>query len=323
MKPLFSLLVLVTMLNTSCRKDLVRWQSVEKIEIPGSADRLNKIYFINDTTGFVVGGQRFFNSTILRTGDGGTSWTYRNLDEAPKGLYNITEAPDQKLYAIGFDGKLLRSDDRGFNWTFHQLWYLPYKDLAFFSPQRGLAIGGISFYTGCKTYLSSDGTHSPWDSLVYELNDIEMIDGKEGYIAGYGLIMKTEDSGYTWHIQHAENDNFTSIRTYGRYEAWTCGYNGSIFHTEDGGKNWKKMRDGNDLTKRRYRLLDIAFTDPLHGYVVGENGVFLYSDDGGHHWMEFERFTDDALRCILPRKDGSLLVCGDNAAFYRVVPKPL
>lgn len=323
MKSVILLLALISICSAACRKDLVRWRSVEKIDIPGSADRLNRIYFIDDTTGFVVGGQRFFNSTILRTDDGGKTWNYHNLNEAPKGLYNITQAPDKTLYAIGFDGKLLRSDDRGLNWSFHQLWYLPYKDIAFFSPKRGLAIGGISFYTGCKTYVNSDGTYAPWDSLVYELNDIEMINEKEGYIAGYGLVMKTEDSGYNWHIQSVENDNFTSIRTYGRYEAWTCGYNGSIFHTTDGGKSWKRMRDGNDFTKRRYRLLDIAFTDRLHGYAVGENGIFLYSDDGGHHWMEFEKFTDDALRCIVAREDGSLLVCGDNAAFYRVVPQPL
>ena len=81
------------------------------------------------------------------------------------------------------------------------------------------------------------------------------------------------------------------------------------------------MRDGNNFTKPRYHLLDLLFTDNQHGYAIGENGLFIYTDDGGHHWMEFERFTDDALRCIISRKDGSLFVCGDHGALYKVYPR--
>lgn len=309
-------------LLSACRKDLVRWQFVEQLDTHSPEDRLNKIFFIDDSVGFVIGGQRFANSTLLRTRDGGKTWQRQHIPEAPKALYGITKTASGMLYAIGFDGKLLKSTDRGLNWAFHQLWYLPYKDLAFFDEQKGLAIGGISFYTGCKTLVSQDGGHSRWDSLAYELNDIEMIDGRRGYLAGYGTILTTDDSGRNWSMQDIENDNFMAIHAYGAHEAWTCGYNGSIFHTTDAGKHWHRMRDGNNLTQPRYHLLDICFTDSYHGYAVGEDGVFLYTDDGGDHWMEFEKFTSSTLRCIVSRKDGSLMVCGDNGSLYLVKPKP-
>jgi photosystem II stability/assembly factor-like uncharacterized protein len=307
----------------SCRKDLLHWQAVQKLETHTTTDRLNKILFINDSLGFVVGGQRFYNSTILTTKDGGQTWEYKNFSDAGKGLYGIAKSPSGMIYTIGFDGKLLRSTDGGDNWEFHQLWYLPYKDIAFFDNTRGIGIGGVSFKFGCKTSIFFDGNYSVWDSLGYELNDIEMIDGKTGYLSGHGVVMKTNDSGHTWQMQNIKNDNFTAIHAYGQNEAWTCGYNGSIFHTTDGGNSWQKMRNGNDLKLPSYHLLDILFTDRMHGFAIGENGLFIFTDDGGHHWMEFDRFTNATLRCIVKMKDGQLLVCGDNGSLYKVSPKLL
>jgi photosystem II stability/assembly factor-like uncharacterized protein len=83
------------------------------------------------------------------------------------------------------------------------------------------------------------------------------------------------------------------------------------------------MRNGNDLTKPHYSLNDILFTDRLHGFAVGDKGLLIYSDDGGHHWMEFDRFTSSALHNIAALKDGSLLVCGEEGALYKVFPQLL
>ena len=317
-KLLLSVIIILSI--ASCRKDLVHWQRVEKIETFTNTERLNKIFFINDSVGFVVGGERFNKSTILKTTDGGKTWTYRNIAETPKSIYSITLSPDGAIYAIGFDGKVLRSANEGEDWTFRQIWYAPYKDIAFTNSNRGIIVGGVSFNEGIMSFIDSNANASPFDSLGYELNDIEMIDGKTGYVSGLGLILKTTDSGYTWQMQNIQDDNFKAVKAYGADEAWTCGYNGSIFHTTNGGQSWERMRNGNNITKPSYKLLDILFTDPLHGYAVGEGGLFIYSDDGGKHWMELERFTDAALRCIVSKQDGSLMVCGDNGALYRVRP---
>lgn len=316
-------LLSVMLLAGGCRKDVLHWQKVVKLDSHTISDRLNKILFINDSIGFVVGGQRFYNSTVLKTKDRGNTWTYQNIADAPKAIYGITQAPSGTLYAVAFDGKFLTSTDTGETWSVKQIWYLPYNDLAFFNDERGLIVGGVSFNQGYPTYITKDGRYSAFDSLGYQLNDIEMINGRAGYIAAFGVVLKTEDSGTTWNMLDIKNDNFTAVHAYGPDEAWTCGSNGSIFHTSDGGKSWERMRNGNDLTKPRYFLNDIVFTDHLHGFAVGNKGLLIYSDDAGHHWMEFDRFTSSALHNIAVLKDGSLLVCGEEGALYKVFPKLL
>lgn len=315
------LLLLTVLCFCSCRKDLVHWKLVQKIETHTTTDRLNKIFFVSDSIGFITGGQRFLQSALLTTRDGGLTWSYRNIVEAPKALNGMTMTAAGTLYIVGFDGKLLRSDDTGKSWQFFQLDYFPYKDLAFFDESRGLAIGGVSFNQGYKINLDGSGGMSGHDSLGYEFNDIEMIDGRSGYLSAYGGVLKTGDSGRTWVWQNIANDNFSSIHSYGVYEAWTCGSNGSIFHTSDGGLSWERMRNGNDLTKPGYRLCDILFSGPLNGYAVGEDGLFIFSDDGGRHWMEADRFTGETLRNIHRLANGDLLVCGDGGSLYRLAPK--
>ncbi len=318
MKKLAFLFATITLL-AACRKDMLHWQQVEKIETFTNTDRLNKIYFINDSVGFVIGGVRFDHSTILRTEDGGNTWSSTNVADAPKELFGITQIPAGDIYCIGFDGKLIKSADQGKSWNLRQLWYLPYKDLAFFDNNKGMVVGGVSFNQGYTTNIGTDGSYGQFDSVGYEMNDIEMVNAQTGFISAHGAVLRTDDSGRTWQITEVVNDNYTAIHAFGN-QIWTCGYNGSIYRSSDAGKSWKRMRNGNDLTKPRYRLNDISFTDPQTGYAVGEHGLLIYTDDGGNHWMEYDRFTDNALRCVIATGGGGLLVCGDNSSLYRVFP---
>lgn len=311
-------LCLALSLFAGCKKDLLHWDKVQRLE-SHTTYRLNKIYFVNATTGFVLGGDRFQQADMLTTRDGGRTWTHRTFPEAGKGLYGMTQAPSGMLYVLGFDGKLLLSADTGDTWSFRQLDYLPVKTLAFNGNGEGIVVGGISFDQGFRLTISGDGQRLIRDSVGYEMNDIRMADAVTGYISGYGVVLKTTDGGRSWAFMSLHNDNFTALDCHDKNLVWTCGYEGSIWKTANGGQSWEQLRNGNDLTRKKYHLLDILFLDNNHGYAVGENGAVIWSDDGGRHWMEFARFTDATLRSIAAAPDGSLLVAGDNGVFYRLV----
>ncbi len=311
------LLLPVLLWFSGCKKDLLQWERVEQIG-PYTDGHLNRIFFVDATLGFAVGGNRFDRADALITRDGGHSWQYHSFPEAAKGLYGITKAPSGVIYITGFDGKLLFSADDGHNWTFRQLSYLPVKALAFNKKNEGIIVGGISFDQGFFLRIDEEGQQLSYDSVGYEINDIQMVNGDTGYIAGYGVCLKTTDGGYSWTFTSIRSDNFTALHCPDKNTVWTCGYEGSIYKSDNAGQTWERMRNGNDLTRKKYRLLDIFFPDPQHGYAVGEDGVMIYSDNGGRNWMEFTRFTDAALRSIALAPDGNLLVAGDNGVFYRL-----
>ncbi|XZF14984.1 WD40/YVTN/BNR-like repeat-containing protein [Chitinophagaceae bacterium MMS25-I14] len=306
-------------ITASCKKDLLHWQKVQQID-SHTSNRINRILFINDSVGFAVGGERFLEADILTTTDGGYTWNLRSFPEAGKELYDITRSPDGRLFTCGFDGKILSSSDAGNNWTFKQNWYIPANTIAFTGGSHGLVAGGVSFDQGFITDIDGNGSQTSYDSTGYEVNEIRMADAAHGYLAGYGIMQRTADSGRTWQMLDIVNDNFEGMCIRGN-NVWVCGYGGSIYKTADGGNNWDRLRNGDNLTLPRYRLYDILFTDEMNGYAVGEKGVVIYTDDGGKHWMEFDRFTSDHLHCISQCPNGDLLVAGENGAFFRLLKR--
>lgn len=315
---LFTFLLYLTLLS-SCKKDELQFLNVSKIDTHTNTDRLNKIFWANDTLGFIVGGQRFYRSLLLTTHDAGKTWVSDTFPEANKELFDITASPNGNLYMVGFDGKFLYSNDFGSTWTFRQLYYFTVTGVAAVNDNSIMAVGGVSFSSGLKFYLDGQGDLLRYDSLTYQLNKIKMIDDQTGYCSGYGLMLKTTDGAQTWTQLKIKDDNFNGMSILGN-DIWVCGYNGGIYHSGNAGDSWQQLRDGNDATKPHYRLLDIAFKDNQNGWAVGENGLVIHTDDGGHHWMQYNSFTSNALRSISIRPDGTILVSGDNGDLFRLYP---
>ncbi len=320
MQRLFILVLLfVVFLLGACKKDMLYFQSVQKINSYTDTDRLNKILFIDSSNGFIAGGERFADAVILATHDGGYTWQKMSFPVAGKGLYDMVVSPSGAICACGFDGKFLRSYDQGNTWLFTQMYYFAFSGMAFTDAAHAIAVGGVSFNEGTLQYMDSSGKVTSSDSLGYELNKITMTSNSTGYICGYGAMQKTTDGGKTWAFQNVQGDNFMAMDIHGD-EIWMCGYNGGIYYTSDGGNNWTRYRNGNDVILPRYRLLCILFTDDNSGWAAGEGGKVIHSTDGGRHWAEYKQFTTNAIRSIARRPNGDLLMAGDAGALYRLTP---
>ncbi len=318
----FYFLLITIIFSLSCKKDLLYFQNVQQLDSHTSVDRLNRIFFVNDTLGFIAGGQRFYNAVILTTRDGGYTWKKDTFPQAGKEMFGLVQSASSTIYSCGYDGKLLYTNDMGNSWNFSQMQYLPENDIAFTDSTHAIVVGGQSFYSGYMSYINNYGGFIKWDSLNYQINRIKMVNGNTGYQCGYGVISKTTDKGQTWNILQVQGDDFTGMDIHNNgNELWVCGYNGSVFHSSDGGNSWERLRNGNDLTIAHYNLLDIFFQDSQNGWAVGENGLVLYSKDAGHHWMQYNHFTDNGLRSLSLRPNGDLIVCGDNGALYRISPQ--
>lgn len=302
---------------SACKKGKLEWQRVEKIE-SHTGDRLNEIIFTDGNEGYIVGGERFDRAAILKTTDGGNSWTLGNYPEAGKGIYGINKAANGNIYAVGYDGKTLTNSNDS-SWKFAQLIYWKEcKDLDFFDANNGIIVAGVSFKYGYIFYVDENLAITRWDSLKYELNDVIVTNNTTAFVCGYGVVQKTTDMGNTWNILEPINDNFTAMYALNDQEIWMCGIAGSIYHTNDGGNKWEKLRNGNSLTLPKYKLLDILFIDNQVGWAVGEDGVVIRTTDGGKKWSKYKDFTSSTLRSITLSPDGSLMVVGDNGTIYKL-----
>lgn len=109
-------------------------------------------------------------------------------------------------------------------------------------------------------------------------------------------------------------------------EGWAVGNDGVVLHSRDAGASWETQLDGRQigaLVLAHYQalakaepdnaqwstwvaegqrlveegadkpLLDVAFTDALHGYAVGVFNLILRTDDGGRSWVPMQAQTDN------------------------------
>ena len=316
--PLF-FLSLVVIFFSGCRKDLLHWQKVQKLTSNTTA-RLDNVRFVGNNICIAAGGVQFLSSEILRSVDGGYTWSVYSDSNAPKELFgmNVTEGGD--VYLCGVDGDVLHSHDSGRTWKFGRAGdWLPLVGGTFTTRDTGIFVS-TTLQRQC-TIVRVDSNFKTIDEKTYPfgLNNIYIATPVTGYVVGYGVVMKTIDRGATWNFQDVAGDNFTAMDIRGA-GIWMCGENGSIYHSSDG-TGWQELRNGNDITHPHYSLRCILFKDELHGWAAGDDGKVIYSDDGGNHWMEYDQFTTSALRSMALCPNGDLLVVGDGGVIFRILPQ--
>ncbi len=303
----------------SCKKDQLQFQQVYQLN-SNTTSALNNIRFLDDNICIIGGGQTFDQSTIVRSVDGGNTWSASTSADAPKEMYGMSVSADGTVYLSGIDGLVLHSKDKGATWqTGHIENWLVNRGGTFVTPDTGIFVSSVLQRQCTITRIDSSFKTIDEQTFLFGLNNIYMTDANTGYVIGYGVVMKTANRGNTWQYLDVDGDNFTATEIHGN-EMWMCGSAGSIFHTIDAGAHWERFRNGNDITNVRYMLRCILFTDRLHGWAAGDDGKVIYTRDGGRNWMEYKNFTTKALRGIALCPNGNLLVAGDNGTLYRIVP---
>lgn len=303
----------------SCKKDLLHLHKVQLLKSNTSC-QLNHIRFASSNVCIAAGGTSFYQSAIVRSEDGGYTWTASSSADAPKEMYGMGISPNDNIYLSGVDGDILHSKDSGKTWQFNRInnWN-QYVGGIFASPDTGIFVSSILQRQCTITRIDSSFNIIDQQTFLFGLNNIYMVSPTTGYIIGYGTVMKTTNTGKTWNFLNVNGDNFRAMDIHGD-EIWMCGYMGSVCHSTDGGNTWQTLRDGNNFTLPRYYMMDILFTDEQNGWAVCDDGRLIYTDDGGNHWAEYDRFTTNSLRSITLCPNGDLLTCGDNGVIYRITP---
>ncbi|WP_118952690.1 WD40/YVTN/BNR-like repeat-containing protein [Taibaiella helva] len=319
MKPDYRLFfLLLCLIFCACKKDLLVPSGTQQLTT-NTEDDLNHILFINDTLGFIAGGEKYFSSVLLRTTDGGNSWqpfTFTGPDS--KAVYGLaTNGKD--IYGVGYDGKIYRCSKEGNDWQLIQSpaweWF---QRIAFNGPDQGFIVSGEGYRAGRIFKIDTAANLSLVDTFAFQLSDIRFAGSQTGYACGYGAVLKTTDGGSSWQLQDIRGDFFRELACIDPDQVWAVGYNGTIIHTADGGRSWKKQRNGDNPLLKKYRLRSVCFRDSHTGYAAGDNGLLLKTKDGGEHWSEFERFTDKDIKCMTLGPDGSLWLAGGGGILFHI-----
>lgn len=286
-------ILLLNILLFSCNKDEISLNySVETISSNPEIN-FHQLFFINESTGFLVGGHRWNSGTIYKTVDGGFSWNLNlNTDQS---LYAINFLNDSVGFACGESLILLKTFDQGVSWEEYnfpyypdELYTVPFKKIEFVNDTIVYLVGGMYFDRGLIAKSSNGGSWWNWDLFDYELSSSHLFNSDYGIFSGYGHFVVTQDGAQSFEVVDFDDDFFTSIYFLDAQTGYACGYDGGVYKTNNAGNQWEVLINANNLWTKRVHLNDIHMLNADKGIAVGNNGVVVVTYDGGNNWKNFD-----------------------------------
>ncbi len=257
----------------------VNWQRV----LLDSNLRVKSFYFIDQNTGFAIGGSYASAGKIIKTTNSGLNW-FTIIDNTPpvvyKHFYNLYFANENTGFASNLDG-VYRTTNAGINWQQCLIaldYYSPYlsiRKLFFFDLNKGLYLSDSG-----KVYKTTN-SGSNW-SVTYgnpeiTYRDINFLDNNTGYAVGFnGLIIKTTNQGLNWQqIDLGTTESFYSIRFSNALTGYLTKAHG-VLKTTDGGLTWPQV-----LTQINDTMYSNYFINSETGYTGGSKGRIFKTTTGG------------------------------------------
>ena len=250
--------------------------------IPQSYDSetYNRVYFVNPSTGWIVGGALSMTmSPFFYTFNGGSSWI--KIWQGGRMFSDICHIGQTVFISGGKDyglpeyGIILRGQSP---WNYIEISLAPAGILwsVYFT---GLYNG---FVTGNDGYIgkSTDGGYT-WlqqASPTSQMNtSVSFIDSLNGWIVGNnGDIIRTTNGGNNWNLYIHLNEVLYCVKFINSNTGWITGSNGTILATTNAGVNWVMQQRLTDITIR-----SVYFKNNNTGWLIGESGSIFYTENCG------------------------------------------
>lgn len=309
-------LIIGCLLISACQKNNLPNLPNVTIETLGT-ENYHAIHFINDSIGYIAGGDRFHLGKLLLTKNAGKSWDSLDI-KTHKILYDIAFTNDTLGFVCGVNSKIV-SNKTGY-WQLHQqhtypLWRTLHS--IHFSNQFGISCGGNGNGYGILIRSANYFESFHQDTFNFELRSVFMTNDSTAYAAGFGTIIKTINFGESWNHLNVEGDFYIDIFFTSNSDGYAVGQQGSILKTTNAGDSWTYIRKANTLLQKRALFNAIYFKDELNGYIVGEKGLYWTTENAGLNWEQHNIGKHLNLKAAFATA-GAVFIVGENGCLIRI-----
>lgn len=233
------------------------------------------IKFFDQNNGYIGG-----NTAILKTTDGGNTWTSKPISNF---LINSFSFPSATVGYYGCNNNIVaKTSDMGVTWTNQNPNASPYAILSVSFPtvSTGYAVGDAGIIR--KTTDGGTTWKTQTSGLTTGLEEVHFFDVNTGICIGDGgKIKRTTNGGATWvTISSGTTQNLYDIYFVDSNTGFITGGTGTILKTINGGQTWTSLTSGTTNW-----LYTVCFKDALTGYAGGAKATLLKTIDGGVTWI--------------------------------------
>ncbi len=305
----------------------VRWVPRWDRQESGASDNLFAVTFVNPMRGWAVGA----NNTILRTTNGGETWT-RLQERRDRGTdFREVTFVDENHGWVRSNESLLYTSNGGDTW---QPAAKPERNASQFGPGSVLGNTRLQLVTvgaSQRLYRTDDGGQA-WTQIGGQLpranyDYLVFTDLTHGW-ASHGFtpsqLAMTQDGGATWSVVSQPINQNSKIVFASPATGWILGENGTVvLNTANGGQSWSTQSTG---LRTSQPLTDIQVLSEALGYILtsSDTGVVLRTADGGASWQSLGALGTREVRAVSFTDAEHGWVVGDQGFidYFHLVPVP-
>ncbi len=250
-----------------------------------------KIVFISDSTGFIVG---YFNNRFYKTTDKGDNWQEISNSQFYLALYDIKFYNKMHGFIVGESGYFYETTDGGDTWTRRLITAGMYNlySILLFDSQKIVLIGRIeSSYSEESVILLSQNSGLDWVELgVFDYNVNSLIKVSENEfltIGDKGIIYSYKLSDSSWiRLDQGIKENIVSTSFLNSQIGWGLSEQGKVLKTVDSGNSWSMVFEN---LQPQDKFFDIFFSDANNGWITSVSNHYLnafFTTDGGTNWVQ-------------------------------------
>ena len=234
-------------------------------------------------------------------------WKIYPLDN--KQLFGI-DCYEDKCIAVGHDG-FYYTYDQIEGWAYYRLGLWDFQRDVVITSTGSVSVGGKSFIKGMIYHINAEHSIDVDIQLEAELASVALTGDSILVAVGYGLVMRSDDTGYTWNQIQQEGDFYSDIDFVDDTHGIVVGLSGSILLTNDAGLTWNTVHKPSSISGARPSFRAVKYIDAHTIYIVGDAGLLWISEDEGHTWKEYQVNTKVNLNDVIEYKD-SIYIIGDH-----------
>lgn len=272
------------------------WVAQNPVSMPSCIFGINAV---NRDTIFAVGcNASSYYGLILRSFDGGSTWTVKNISNT-WGFYCVEFPNVSTGYTCGWNGRIYKTLNAGDTWiSLSTGTSLTFRRMHFVNENLGFAACGSDHASTNRIYKTTDG--SSWSLIKnfgssFIIGGMYFFDENTGIVAGTdgnkAVIKRTSDGGQNWDDVLTGNHYFVlECLHFCGETGWAAGKYGSsngVFSSSDSGQNWELNFSG--LTGTPYSV----FKYDTVSYIAGTGGMIMKNTQSpSTGLLEIERRSD-------------------------------
>jgi len=264
--------------------------------------------------GFAVGSNLTFggDGIILKTTDGGSSWSKISVDTIP-GLKSVCFTSVDVGYAGGHQNFLMKTIDGGSTWTLividTKLWY--FNNIEFWDANNGIV---VSYPSSVYRTTDAGANWSICIGIKRDVQDICYADANTVFVVGGDETISKSTNGGLIFLDNYDGvlqSLFLGVEFFNINYGIVGGENGKVLVTTNGGTDWTIRNAGGFGLMRGIHIFNEE-----NAYVVGTPEQVFKTTDGGITWVsDFNGANTVALYKIKFTENNTGLICGSQGKF--------